>query len=105
MLTELMTWIRQIIYVFVFLVLILQILPSGNYQKYVRFFAGLIFAAILLGPLISLICGTDVRDLIPDGPEEADVRIEETVDFDWLEKQRGDYYEENAKRVMEDIVE
>ena len=54
MLADLLGWIKQIIYLLIFLTLVLQILPNGNYRKYVKFFAGMIFVVTLLGPVVSL---------------------------------------------------
>ena len=37
MLSDLLAWIRQVIYLLIFLTLLLQILPDGSYRKYVNF--------------------------------------------------------------------
>ncbi|MCD7921142.1 MAG: stage III sporulation protein AF [Clostridiales bacterium] len=55
MFSEWMDWIRQMIYLAIFLTLLLQILPKKSYRSYVKFFAGLIFVVALMRPLISMI--------------------------------------------------
>ncbi|MCD7980779.1 MAG: stage III sporulation protein AF [Clostridiales bacterium] len=73
MLTQFMSWIRQMICLMIFLTILMQILPKKSYRGYVKFFAGLIFAAALLRPVISLL-GTE------DWEEEIVSRITETVE-------------------------
>lgn len=49
--TEIFSWVRQMICLSVFLVVLLQLLPGGNYRKYVCFFAGLLFVVAVAAPL------------------------------------------------------
>ena len=49
--TEILSWVRQMICLSVFLVVLLQLLPGGNYRKYVCFFAGLLFVVAVAAPL------------------------------------------------------
>ena len=41
--TELLEWVKRMIFLGIFLTILLQVLPNGTYRKYVRFFAGMYF--------------------------------------------------------------
>ena len=104
MLTDLFDWIRQIIYLLIFLTMMLQILPDGNYRKYVKFFAGLIFVVTLLGPVVSLFADRNWEDMILEAVTESGT-WEETVspDFDEISETRSEIYEKYASEMAEDL--
>lgn len=105
MLADFLSWIRQMIYLLIFLVLMLQILPSGNYRKYVKFFTGLIFVVALIGPVVSALQNTDLNEMVTNELDRWEVQMDEEPDFRRMEEQRDEYYEKNAQKVMEDISE
>lgn len=55
-------WIQNLVYYFIFLSVILHLLPEGTERRYIRFFLGLVLLIMVLRPLLAL------RDA--DGPLE-----------------------------------
>ena len=53
--TEFLEWVKRIIFLGIFLTILLQVLPSGTYRKYVRFFVGMVFVLTIVSPLFSLL--------------------------------------------------
>lgn len=47
-------WMENIAFYLVILVAIMQMIPQNSYQKYIRFFAGMILILILAGPILKL---------------------------------------------------
>lgn len=54
------TWMQDIVFYLVIVTAVLEALPGGNYQKYIRFFTGLVLMALLLTPVLSLAGVKDV---------------------------------------------
>lgn len=77
MLSQFSSWIRQMIYLVIFLTLLLQILPKKSYRSYIKFFAGLIFVVALFQPLISLLGTEDWEETVVSRITE----LEESMDF------------------------
>ncbi|MCD8149759.1 MAG: stage III sporulation protein AF [Clostridiales bacterium] len=102
MFAELMSWVKQMVCLVIFLTMALQILPDQRYVKYIRFFAGLILIAALMKPLISLLGANGWE-------EEIILQIDEqnAADMDWsgMEEVQAEVYEEFASRLTEDIAE
>ena len=48
-------WLRNLVCFSIFLTLILHLLPRENYQKYVRFFAGMLLMILVFSPVLSLL--------------------------------------------------
>ena len=63
--TELLEWVKRMIFLGIFLTILLQVLPNGTYRKYVRFFAGMVFVLTIVSPLFSILgqkkLGADIR--------------------------------------------
>ena len=54
-------WMENIAFYLVILVAVMQMIPQNSYQKYIRFFAGMILILMLAGPILR-ICGmTEVQ--------------------------------------------
>ncbi len=47
-------WIENIVFYLIVLVVIMQIIPNSSYQKYVRFFAGMILILMLAVPILKI---------------------------------------------------
>lgn len=103
MLTNLLAWIKQMIYLLIFLTLMLQILPNGNFRKYVKFFAGLIFVLTLLNPLISMMGKGDWMDTLLSEVISEEEQAEKRLDFTEMEQRQTDFYEEKATILMEEL--
>lgn len=48
---EILTWVKQIVLFYIFSNFIIHVLPNGNYEKYIKFFMGLILIAVVISPL------------------------------------------------------
>lgn len=47
-------WMRDLAYTLLFFTAVLQLLPEGDYQRYVKYFLGLLLILTVLGPLLSV---------------------------------------------------
>ena len=47
-------WMENIALYLVILVAVMQMIPQNSYQKYIRFFAGMILILMLAGPILKL---------------------------------------------------
>ncbi|GHU45235.1 hypothetical protein FACS1894111_13420 [Clostridia bacterium] len=52
-------WVKNIVCFYLFFTAVLQLLPKSNYQKYVRFFGGLLLTILLLSPIVSFFHKSD----------------------------------------------
>lgn len=48
------TWMKNIVFYLVIVTAVLEVLPGTAYQKYIRFFTGLVLMMLLLTPFLSL---------------------------------------------------
>ena len=48
-------WIKNIICFYIFITVILHLLPKENYRKYVRFFTGMLLVILVMNPVLSLL--------------------------------------------------
>ena len=54
MLTFIYEWIENIAFYLIVLLAVMQMIPHSSYQKYIRFFAGMILILMLLSPILKL---------------------------------------------------
>lgn len=57
-------WIRPIIYFSIFSTILLQLLPTTNYKKYIRFFIGLLMILFVTEPLLDFFSGENMTEQI-----------------------------------------
>lgn len=50
---EITGWVRNLVFYLVFLTLVLNLLPAGKYEKYVRLFAGMVLVLVAIRPFTS----------------------------------------------------
>ncbi|WP_313071665.1 stage III sporulation protein AF [Lacrimispora sp.] len=48
---QLFEWIRSIIYYLIFITVVANLLPNKKYEKYIRFFAGMVLILLVLKPI------------------------------------------------------
>ena len=63
MLNYIYDWMENIAFYLVILVAVMQMIPKNSYQKYIRFFAGMILILMLTGPIIKLFGVTDFKSI------------------------------------------
>lgn len=56
-------WMENIAFYLVILVAIMQMIPQNSYQKYIRFFAGMILILMLAGPLLEIFGMTELHNI------------------------------------------
>ena len=54
-------WMENIAFYLVILVAIMQMIPQNSYQKYLRFFAGMILILMLAGPILRIFDMTELQ--------------------------------------------
>ena len=54
-------WMENIAFYLVILVAIMQMIPQNSYQKYIRFFAGMILILMLAGPILRIFDMTELQ--------------------------------------------
>lgn len=54
MIEAIYTWMKNIVFFLVIITAVLEVLPGTAYQKYIRFFTGLVLMMLLLTPVLSL---------------------------------------------------
>ena len=54
MIEAIYTWMKNIVFFLVIITAVLEVLPGTAYQKYIRFFTGLVLLMLLLTPVLSL---------------------------------------------------
>ena len=54
-------WMENIAFYLVILVAIMQMIPQSSYQKYIRFFAGMILILMLAGPIFRIFGMTEFQ--------------------------------------------
>lgn len=54
MIEAIYTWMKDIVFYLVIVTAVLEVLPGTTYQKYIRFFTGLVLMMLLLTPFLSL---------------------------------------------------
>ena len=84
-------WIKNIICFYIFITVILHLLPKENYRKYVRFFTGMLLVILVMNPVLSLL-----------GKEEVVIRkISQAGFFQELDNLKMDteHLEQSQKKV------
>lgn len=102
--SDILGWIRRMISLLIFLTLLLQILPNGNYRKYVKFFAGLIFVVTLLGPAVSLFTGENWEKLVLEVVEESGTETK-LPDFEGISEKGTEISEKYTSELTEDLAD
>lgn len=47
-------WLKNLAFYMILLTAVIRVLPNNQYQKYIRFFAGLILVVLLMTPVLKL---------------------------------------------------
>lgn len=102
--TEMLEWVKQMIFLGIFLTLLLQLLPANAYRKYVRFFAGMVFVVTILNPLFSVLGQKNVEQRMEREFVREDILQSRQLDFSNMERQQKTYYERQVKEVVEQMV-
>ena len=58
MIEAIYTWMKNIVFFLVIITAVLEVLPGTAYQKYIRFFTGLVLVFMMAAPVLKIL-GTD----------------------------------------------
>lgn len=54
------SWVKNLVCFYILLTVVLHLLPKENYQKYVRFFSGMLLTILVISPILSLMDNEEV---------------------------------------------
>ena len=92
---ELYQWLQDLAVYLILVSAILQVLPQESYQKYIRFFSGLVLIILLMTPLLRL---TDMEDSFRSRVQEQNME-QESASF--LEEIREKQEEGKGEMTLE----
>ena len=91
-------WIKPILYFSIFITVMLQLLPTDKYTKYIRFFAGLLMIVLVISPVFRLL-GGDEMSMSNRIYQEYEEQYQ--VDFDTMEREAQTYYENIINETLQ----
>lgn len=86
-------WIKPILYFSIFITVMLQLLPTDKYTKYIRFFAGLLMIVLVISPVFRLLGGDGIEETSISKRLYQEYEEQYQVDFDTMEREAQIYYE------------
>lgn len=84
-------WVKNLVCFYILLTVVLHLLPKDNYQKYVRFFSGMLLTILVMSPVLSLMGNEEVlREKISQAGffQEMDNLKLDTEHLEWQQKER-----------------
>ena len=94
-------WVRNLAFYFIFLSVLMNVIPQGEERKYIRFFMGLLLILVLIRPLLTV--GRLDRLLswktLSEGIRQ--VYEEFSMEKKYLEQEGNDYVQKNSQKEME----
>ncbi len=94
-------WVKNILCFYIFLTAAMHLLPRGSYQKYVRFFCGLLLVILVITPILDLF-GEDGALLEKVGQEEFFQEIYNIrLDTKYLEQGQKEAYIKQYEEAIE----
>ena len=95
------SWIKCLAIFYILLTMLIHLVPTGKYQRYVRFFMGLLLILVLIKPLLTV----GNLDQILSWETLSEGIRQEYEDFSmekkYLEQEGNDYVQENCQKEME----
>lgn len=98
-------WIKSFIYFGLFLTILMQLLPDVKYKKYVRFFAGMIFIVLVMGPVFRIFSDDNILDTAVEKLEYQQEQETVRMDFSYMEQEQQEYYRQKVLASAEEIIE
>lgn len=97
-------WVKDLVVFYILMTAVLHLLPKSSYQKYVRFFGGLLLVALLLTPVLKLF--KQPERLLDRISYESFWQEMDTIRLDMAgmeQTQRRVYQKEYEKAIAQDI--
>ena len=98
---SILSWVKQIVIFYIFSNFIIHVLPSGNYEKYIKFFIGLILIAVVISPLTGFFKLDTLFKDIYNSAISNDSISEMRMDLQYAEKSN---YDSIVKPYKEDVI-
>ena len=98
-------WVKDLVVFYILMTAVLHLLPKNSYQKYVRFFGGLLLVALLLTPVLELL--KQPESLLDRISYESFWQEMDTVRLDMAgmeQTQRKAYQREYEKAIAQDVT-
>jgi len=96
-----LSWVKQIVIFYIFANFIIHVLPNGNYEKYIKFFIGLILIAVVISPITGFFKLDTLFEDIYNSAISSDSISEMQADLKYAEKSN---YDNIAQPYKEDII-
>lgn len=94
-------WVRNLAFYFIFLSVLMNVIPQGEERKYIRFFMGLLLILVLIRPLLTV----GKLDQILSWETLSEGIRQEYEDFSmekkYLEQEGNNYVQKNCQKEME----
>ena len=94
-------WVRNLAFYFIFLSVLMNVIPQGEERKYIRFFMGLLLILVLIQPLLTV---GQLEQILSWETLSEGIR-QEYEDFSmekkYLEQEGKDYVQKNCQKEME----
>ena len=95
------SWIKCLAIFYILLTMLIHLVPTGKYQRYVRFFMGLLLILVLIQPLLT---AGQLEQILSWETLSEGIR-QEYEDFSmekkYLEQEGKDYVQKNCQKEME----
>ena len=101
--TGLLEWAKKMIMLGIFLTVLLQVIPSETYRKYIRFFAGMIFVITILTPLFAVLGEKNWEQKLEHELLQEDLLQTGQMDFSYMERQQQNYKNQTKEVVVQMI--
>ena len=98
---SMLSWVKQIVIFYIFANFIIHVLPNGNYEKYIKFFIGLILIAVVISPITGFFKLDTLFEDIYNSAISSDSISEMQADLKYAEKSN---YDNIAQPYKEDII-
>ena len=94
------SWVKNLVCFYILLTVVLHLLPKQNYQKYVRFFSGILLTILVISPILSLLGNEEaIREKINQA-EFFQGLDNLKLDTAHLEDQQKELYREEYERAL-----
>jgi len=86
-------WLKNLVFYMILVTAVMQVIPGRGYEKYIRFFCGLILVILLTTPLFSLMGAKEHFKELYDGAEYERMQREMEEAADYIESLKNPFGE------------
>ncbi len=97
----LLGWIRNLLLIYFLLMIVMHFSAGKSYQKFIRFFMGLVLVLMLLGPFLRIFDRDDtLKNEISYETFRQNVEVAQ-LDFAYMEEQEAEMYRTRYEQLLE----